>query len=73
MGRLIAEALYSNEMVDEHYVRDCLRGEAPFCDTTDYAGIWERAAQRIKIIDPTGKKSSALLRQVMAGAEEDKR
>jgi hypothetical protein len=73
MGRLIAEALYSNEMVGEHYIRNFLRGEVPFCDTTDYAGIWERAAQRIKIIDPTGKKSSALLRQVMAGAEEDKR
>jgi hypothetical protein len=73
MRRLVAEALYSNEMVGEHYIRNFLRGEVPFCDTTDYAGVWKRTAERMRIIDPTGQKSSALLRQVMAGAEEDKR
>lgn len=69
MGRLLPQALYRNEMVDEHHVRACLVGDNPEpCDVTDYAGVWERAAERIKVIDPHGRKSYALLRQMQLKA-----
>ena len=71
MGRLRPEALYRNELVDEHRIRDQRYDHNP-CDTTDYDAVWERAAERIKIIDPTGAKSYALLRkmQLESTAEE---
>jgi len=66
MKRLRPEALLSNEMIDEHHVRNCLNGEAPEpCDTTDYGGIFERGAERVKVIDPHNKESYVLLKQMM--------
>ncbi len=60
MGRLLPEALYGNELVDEHHVRACITGDNPEpCDFIDYEGLWERVARRAAIIDPFGRKSYA--------------
>lgn len=66
MGRLRPEALYRNELVDEHHVRAVLHGDSTSgpCDVSDYEGIWKRAAERIKVLDPDGRKSYALLRRL---------
>jgi len=63
MGRLVSVALYSNESINLHYVKDCIAGGNPQGDLTDYNGIEERAMERINIVDPNGEKSSALLRE----------
>lgn len=61
MGRLIKEALYSPKDAD-------MRGENPGpCDWTDYNARWEKAAERIRKIDPHGLKSYKLLCMVEAG------
>jgi hypothetical protein len=68
MGRLIPEALYSNELVAEHLLRD-ERSEAYVAPESDPTiRRWNGLAQRIRKIDPTGEKSLALLREVEAKA-----
>ena len=60
MGRLIPEALYSNELVEEHYLRDIRMGEES-CDETNPEARWGGLAEKIRKIDPLGSKSRALL------------
>lgn len=58
------EALYGNELVDEHYVRACSVERNP--EQWDIGGYddWGRAARRIRILDHNGEKSYVLLRQM---------
>jgi hypothetical protein len=71
MGRLISAALYSNEPVNEHYIRACLRGENPYPgDWNDYSKIEEVGIARSRIIDPNGDECLALLRDLEKGITE---
>ncbi|MEK6885981.1 MAG: hypothetical protein AABX17_03380 [Nanoarchaeota archaeon] len=63
MGRLIPQALYSNS-------RGVLT--SGLCDITDYEGIWKRAAERIDIIDPDGRETYSVLRQLQLEAGQIK-
>jgi len=58
MGRLIPAALYSNELVEEHYLRDIRVGEEPA--ETNPEARWNNLAEKIRQIDPFGLKSSEL-------------
>lgn len=64
MGRLIPEALYSNELIEEHILRGIRRGEEP-CDTTNPEARWDRLAERIREIDPFEQRSYALMCEVL--------
>ena len=59
MGRLIPAALYSNELVEEHYLRDIRVGEEPA--ETNPEARWNNLAEKIRQIDPLGSRSRALL------------
>lgn len=65
MRRLIPEALYYNEMVEEHYLRDRRKVGEP-CDVTNPNATWDGLAERIGQIDPDGQRSYALLKEVEA-------
>jgi len=60
MGRLIPAALYSNELVEEHYLRDIRMGEEP-CEGINPEAGWNTLAGRIRQIDPLGSRSRVLL------------
>lgn len=69
MGRLIDAALYGNEMVDEHELRDNLSGEGNNpCDVVD---PWKDIGKRIKRYDPYGTRSYALLQQMELEASRE--
>jgi len=57
---LIPEALYSNELAEEHYLRGIRMGEEP-CDGTNPEARWSALAEKIRQIDPLGSRSRALL------------
>lgn len=65
MKRLIKEALYSNELVEEHYFRALRRGEGSACDTTNPNADWDHLPETIRRIDPDGERSYALLQEVI--------
>jgi hypothetical protein len=60
MGRLIPGALYSNELIEEHYLRDIRMGEES-CDGINPEARWDTLAGKIRQIDPFGQRSRALL------------
>lgn len=69
MGRLIKEALFSYELIEEHQLRmlreaDANRatGEDDFSESTE--NRWEKLADRIRQLDPYGQRSRALLAEV---------
>jgi hypothetical protein len=69
MGRLIAEALYSNEAIEEHRLRarrqiDSVHRPGLATDVESLQDNWERAAERAREVDPDGSRSYALLRQM---------
>ena len=71
MGRLVPEALFSNELIEEHIVRAHRQvdvGHMPEGgnDVETPEECWERAAQRAKLVDPDGGRAYALLRRLQA-------
>ena len=60
MARLVPEALYRDEDFMTHYHRAVRRGDCPTGDAEIPKNAWERAAQRIREIDPHGRRSHAL-------------
>jgi hypothetical protein len=65
MGRLIKEALYSNELVEEHMLR-ARKFRYPY--DADPDGEWRNLPRRIREIDPDGERSYALLQELEAKA-----
>jgi hypothetical protein len=68
--RLIKEALFSNELFEEHHLREVIRARAygmkpEGCDTQDPSQRSRRLAERIKKDDPFGEKPSRLLEEVL--------
>ena len=67
MGRLIKEALFQNELVEEHYLRSIRDVEGlpeENEDAINPESRWIKLANRIREIDPYGIKSQQLNRLV---------
>ena len=69
MGRLIKEALFSNELVDKHDLRmrqaiGAHPGSGETENVEDPETTWETLPDRIRRIDPHGERSYALLQEV---------
>ena len=70
MGRLLPQALYSNELIDLHRERVqkaelSLEGsdEEPASIEANYDD-WARVAKRAKLFDPDGQRSYAMLKKM---------
>jgi hypothetical protein len=75
MGRLVKAALYRNEHIEEYRLRSNRRIDSQHLleDVTNVESVadcWERAAKRIKKIDPDGNGSLALLRELEMGIKD---
>ena len=69
MGRLIKEALFSNELAEEHRLRmhreaDTHHASEEIEDFESPEKRWERLADRVKKTDPNGEHSYVLLQEV---------
>jgi len=64
MGRLRPEALYRPDDYKQNQVRESDVNRHEYCGVEDIKGTWERAAERIRILDPHGERARALLRQM---------